>query len=769
MSLRAQKDLALARQRNPPLAKKQLTKKIADERNANKHAHEAAKLHPDLQKWIPMHREEVARSWLAAAEFSNAQIERVENLVKAQGLMVFDIPTIRSVVRSLNLSTTHGTNVRGCQSGPFDVEWSSELAGLKSRVTTPEELRAEQTVSQMLAQTNSAPAVFTSLPEDGIGSNQTFSQNSAPLPTAEQAAAIAAATARSALAQPTANGVSVSASDNAALVLSSSAPAAVQFVGTRAPAPPRTGSNASVQAGVKRNLDARQESAPDDGLNPEEPGESRSRTPKVSKLTSFVTICPVVAGGPDQDADADDKRREDRARLLHVMGYSNVRAHFFRPVRTVASSPSLAVACTDLTDAVLFQDIWGLVGLWRLRAVCRTFRSWSTAQLCLLPRVVALGASSSVVDSSTRELPRSAPAVDPSMALETLDLKTLSWAGQTAPSPGEAPVAALQPLPPTVAATEGSASLDWARCSAASSLLYPHGNQRQAQRIVAVVPSIQADSALEGQASMHVFEWSVNRQSESGSWRALPKLPSMVQTATQERESRRIPLSPTVCCLRDGRTLLICAGSGAAPKYSVLILAAGCSSWSHLSSLYAREDASACYHGSAALQLPDGKVLIAGGHLHPPSSGKQGEVPAVSTSSSGAVVWDPQTDNWRTLPPMSCRLRTATACMLPSGRVAVIGYSDPAATDTPISAALTGEVYDPVAKRWSRLPAMPFLAQFRWGSNDSSSEDFLAFPPTPAAVSIPGGLIVVGCSSEDSRQQAQLFDEASSRWYTLPK
>jgi hypothetical protein len=64
---------------------------------------------------------------------------------------------------------------------------------------------------------------------------------------------------------------------------------------------------------------------------------------------------------------------------------------------------------------------------------------------------------------------------------------------------------------------------------------------------------------------------------------------------------------------------------------------------------------------------------------------------------------------------------------------------------------------------------MPFLAQFRWGSNDSSSEDFLAFPPTPAAVSIPGGLIVVGCSSEDSRQQAQLFDEASSRWYTLPK
>lgn len=291
LSLRAQKDLALARQRNPPLAKKQLTKKIADERNAKKHAHEAGKPHPVLQKWIPAHLEEVTRSWLAAAEFSNAQIERVENLVKEQGLKTFDITTVRSVVRSLNLSAASGTHSSRCQAGPFEVEWATELAGLKNRVTTADEAKAEQAYSLVLAKTNSAP-VFTNSPRDENCAHQTFSRTSVPLPTEAQAAAIAAAAAaaRSATGQATENGASVSAlnfegSGNAALVLSSSAPAAVQFVGTRAPAPPSIRGTADAAVGVKRKLDARQESAPDDGLNPEEPGkiqtESQSRAPKL--------------------------------------------------------------------------------------------------------------------------------------------------------------------------------------------------------------------------------------------------------------------------------------------------------------------------------------------------------------------------------------------------------------------------------------------------------------------------------------------------------
>ena len=62
--------------------KKQLTKKVAEERNAKKHAIEAATPHPDLQRWIPQHPDEIGRSWLGANGFTNAQIARVEALVK---------------------------------------------------------------------------------------------------------------------------------------------------------------------------------------------------------------------------------------------------------------------------------------------------------------------------------------------------------------------------------------------------------------------------------------------------------------------------------------------------------------------------------------------------------------------------------------------------------------------------------------------------------------------------------------------------------------
>ena len=163
------------------------------------------------------------------------------------------------------------------------------------------------------------------------------------------------------------------------------------------------------------------------------------------------------------------------------------------------------------------------------------------------------------------------------------------------------------------------------------------------------------------------------------------------------------------------------------------------------------------------MQLPDGNVLVVGGRTYA----------ATPATRSAASAWSPVTGHWTALPPMSRHLTMPTACMLPSGRVAVVGYEEAAAapatgasaSETRGGPALSGEIFDLAAGRWSALPAMPLPC----------AAQQLCATATPAAVSVPGGLIVVGCSApaNDSQQQqqlwAQLFDEVSSKWYILPK
>ena len=333
---KARQDLAVARVQFPPLPKKLLTKKVAEERNANKHAIEASKQHPGLVAWIPRHKEEIARSWLAAAEFSNVQIARVELLVSEQGHAAFDIETIRTVVRSLGMDAGSGTLAgTAAAAAPDAVEWASELVGLKKKVTTAEEARAEQAVAQALAicangphqlpHTSSAPAVVDRSPSnDAAGSNQAASlqrpmQNSAA---------------------PTAGSVAPGADMQfkAELVLSSSAPAAVQSAGSHPAA--FTNSHLWAPAAVKRKLDERCESAPDDGLDPGEPSPAHARPAKVSKEW-LASSNASASGGPDQAAGLSTGshaslplRSADRATLLYAISYSDIRVHFFSPVRT---------------------------------------------------------------------------------------------------------------------------------------------------------------------------------------------------------------------------------------------------------------------------------------------------------------------------------------------------------------------------------------------------------------------------------------------------
>ena len=72
-------------------------------------------------------------------------------------------------------------------------------------------------------------------------------------------------------------------------------------------------------------------------------------------------------GGPVQ-------HNEQTCQLLQVVGQEDLRPTFMR------------------------SEVWGVVGLWRLRGVCRALRRWAQAELWSLPRVVAVGGV--VVDRS---------------------------------------------------------------------------------------------------------------------------------------------------------------------------------------------------------------------------------------------------------------------------------------------------------------------------------------------------------------------------------
>jgi hypothetical protein len=159
---------------------------------------------------------------------------------------------------------------------------------------------------------------------------------------------------------------------------------------------------------------------------------------------------------------------------------------------------------------------------------------------------------------------------------------------------------------------------------------------------------------------------------------------------------------------------------------SVLVLAADGSGWSDLAPL------TGVRIGAAAALLPGGKVLVAGG--------KSGT--AADAALNTAELWDPATQKWTALPPMTHKRHcTSTACVLPSGRVAVVGgYGADGA------ARKDGEVFDPEKREWELLGA----EMARPHANIS-------------AVAVCSGLVVAG-----GNKLPELFEEESGRWVALP-
>ncbi len=90
-----------------------------------------------------------------------------------------------------------------------------------------------------------------------------------------------------------------------------------------------------------------------------------------------------------------------------------------------------------------------------------------------------------------------------------------------------------------------------------------------------------------------------------------------------------------------------------------------------------------------ATVLADGKVLITGGTDAPGFNS-----PPTDSRVLNPEVWDPETETWLQLSPMSHhRLYHATALLLPDGRVLSVGSGEPNATGLPDD--LTAEIFSP--------------------------------------------------------------------------
>eukprot|EP01046_Picozoa_sp_COSAG06_P010397 COSAG06_NODE_567_length_14186_cov_3.587918_4_plen_479_part_00 len=340
----------------------------------------------------------------------------------------------------------------------------------------------------------------------------------------------------------------------------------------------------------------------------------------------------------------------------------------------------------DLRPTFMRSEVWGVVGLCRLRGVCRVFRDWAQAALSSLPRVVAVGGLVLRHDEDDDAIATA--------SVESLDLSTMRWSA-----------AGCMPSLPDPRAIHSVS------CCAGGRVVVCCGYN-------------------EGGADMmlHLMSTALQWLPGTGAWSALPDLPA-------KRRHHAATIGTASVSLPDGRTMLIGGMSGGQVLASVLVLAADGSGWSDLPSLRGARA------GAAAALLPDGKVLVAGGQ-----SGVY-EDSALNT----AELWDPATQAWTALPPMTHERSFAAACVLPSGRVAVVGgFSTDGANgldcDTDGCYRKDGEVFDPVKREWEPL-----------GAEMAQKHDNIS------ATAVAGGLLVIGLAG-----RPELYDEDSGRWLTLP-
>ncbi|MFI9117009.1 Kelch repeat-containing protein [Streptomyces venezuelae] len=143
--------------------------------------------------------------------------------------------------------------------------------------------------------------------------------------------------------------------------------------------------------------------------------------------------------------------------------------------------------------------------------------------------------------------------------------------------------------------------------------------------------------------------------------------------------------------------------------------------------------------------LADGRVLVAGGIGEPPG-------PAPATGLDSCEVYDPATDTWTG----TGRLREArfshSATLLPDGRVLVAGGAAVRSADSHRTLR-SAEAYDPVAGTWT--PVRP-MTDARFGHPAVRFDD--------GRVLMVGGILAVGRGSHTALAHCELYDPAADGW-----
>jgi serine/threonine protein kinase/N-acetylneuraminic acid mutarotase len=137
----------------------------------------------------------------------------------------------------------------------------------------------------------------------------------------------------------------------------------------------------------------------------------------------------------------------------------------------------------------------------------------------------------------------------------------------------------------------------------------------------------------------------------------------------------------------------------------------------------------------AAAALPSGQILVAGGVL----------TDDFGKSSAHAELYDPATNTWREVAPMSYPRDSHTATALPDGRVLVTGGIDREAEKALDSA----EIYDPATNTWRTTDTMEFPQGLH------------------SAALLPDGRVMIAggvAAPMQPRFGAQIYDPATDQW-----
>lgn len=454
------------------------------------------------------------------------------------------------------------------------------------------------------------------------------------------------------------------------------------------------------------------------------------------------------------------------------------------------------LAHEDVRSAMLAPDLYGIVGLWRLRRVCRSLHRYAKATLSTIPwRVLAMAPTPECYSRDVGAL------VGP--AVEALDFSTLMWS----------PVQSLvPPLPILYAKSDGGIMPDnspWSYQWRGSNfgrrvIVWPWTPMLQTQTL-----SSQGGKTLVNEACPALMHW----QPGDEAWAVIPWAEDWQLEAAVE--------------LKDGRIMAVgCSrphGTTGRRRSRVCLLDADGSKWT------AQEDGMSWARNDVTLSvLPNGEVIAAGGF----AANDEDYVDVAADAAAmywetmygddedfdqiyenqwfakrwlpGDAVntvecWSPVTESWTVLesfasvestsdsdaqsafpdrPPHHGGLAGGCSCILPSGRAIMMGGScgleeDVANAIDRVPDESAPRVFDPSRKSWTKT-------RYREADVDDDDEDeeqdederlrkrmilemkskdWLGGPMS--GISVPGGCIAV------CKQVVMLYDEESDVWLRL--